>query len=51
MSSTDTTDFRLSRGVTDNFGIPSSTVGSPTFGRLTSAFPGRDIQLGVKFLF
>jgi hypothetical protein len=34
-----------------NFGIPGSVVGSPTFGRLTSAFPGRDIQLGVKFLF
>jgi hypothetical protein len=32
-----------------NFNPPLSTVGSPGFGTITSALPGRNVQLGLKF--
>jgi hypothetical protein len=32
-----------------NFEPPLSTVGSPGFGTITSARPGRNVQLGLKF--
>ncbi len=34
-----------------NLFIPDGNLGSPTFGRSTAAFPARQIQFGLKFLF
>jgi hypothetical protein len=34
-----------------NFGLPGATVGSPTYGVLTSASDARVIQLGAKLVF
>ena len=34
-----------------NFGFPGSTIGTPTFGQLTSAAPGRKMQVGLKLIF
>jgi hypothetical protein len=34
-----------------NFGFPGATVGTPTFGQLTLAAPGRKMQAGLKFIF
>ena len=34
-----------------NFGFPGATVGTPTFGQLTNASPGRKMQVGLKLLF
>jgi hypothetical protein len=34
-----------------NFGFPGATVGTPTFGQLTSASPGRKMQVGLKLIF
>jgi outer membrane receptor protein involved in Fe transport len=34
-----------------NFGLPGNTVGTPAFGRITSARDPRDIQFGLKLLF
>ena len=34
-----------------NFGFPGSTIGTPTFGQLTSAVPGRKMQVGLKLIF
>jgi len=33
------------------FGQPGNQIGTPNFGRITSADPGRIIQFGVKYLF
>jgi len=35
----------------ERFGQPNGTIGSPTFGQITSADDGRIVQLGVKFTF
>jgi Carboxypeptidase regulatory-like domain/TonB-dependent Receptor Plug Domain len=35
----------------ERFGQPNGTLGSPTFGQITSADDGRIVQLGVKFTF
>jgi hypothetical protein len=32
-----------------NFKPPASTAGSPGFGTITAANPGRNVQLGLKF--
>jgi len=32
-----------------NLNPPTSTVGSAGFGTITSALPGRNVQLGLKF--
>lgn len=34
-----------------NFGFPGTTLGTPTFGQLTSASPGRKMQVGLKLIF
>lgn len=34
-----------------DFGFPGNTLGTPTFGQLTSASPGRKMQAGVKLIF
>jgi hypothetical protein len=34
-----------------NFGFPGTTLGTPTFGQLTSASPGRKMQAGLKLIF
>jgi hypothetical protein len=34
-----------------NFYIPGRSVGSPTFGVITSAAPARTMQLGLKFVY
>ena len=34
-----------------NFGFPGNTIGTPTFGQLTSAAPGRKMQVGLKLIF
>jgi hypothetical protein len=34
-----------------NFGLPGSTVGSPTYGVITSASDARVIQLAMKLAF
>jgi hypothetical protein len=34
-----------------NFGLPGSTVGSPTYGVITSAADARVIQLAMKVAF
>ena len=34
-----------------NFGLPGSTVGTPTYGVITSASDARVIQLGAKLAF
>jgi hypothetical protein len=34
-----------------NFGFPGGTLGTPTFGQLTSAAPGRKMQAGLKLIF
>lgn len=34
-----------------NFGFPGSTLGTGTFGQLTSASPGRKMQVGLKLIF
>jgi hypothetical protein len=34
-----------------NFGLPDNFLGSPTFGRITSARDPRHIQFGAKLLF
>jgi hypothetical protein len=34
-----------------NFNLPDNFLGSPTFGRITSARDPRHIQFGVKLLF
>ncbi len=34
-----------------NFGIPGRVLGSPGFGIVSSAGPGRTIQLGIRFAF
>ena len=34
-----------------NFGFPGNAIGTPTFGQLTSASPGRKMQAGLKFIF
>jgi hypothetical protein len=34
-----------------NFGVPGSTVGQPTFGKITAANDPRILQLTLKFLF
>jgi hypothetical protein len=34
-----------------NLFIPVGNMGSPNFGRSTGAFPARQIQLGLKFIF
>jgi hypothetical protein len=34
-----------------NFGFPGTTLGTPTFGQLTSASPGRKMQVGLKLVF
>ena len=34
-----------------NFGFPGATFGTPTFGQLTSASPGRKMQVGLKLVF
>ncbi|MCX6619961.1 MAG: hypothetical protein NTY38_02555 [Acidobacteria bacterium] len=34
-----------------NFGNPNASLGSPSFARVSSAAPGRDIQLGAKIIF
>jgi hypothetical protein len=33
------------------FGQPGNTIGSPTFGQITSADDGRVVQLGIKYTF
>jgi TonB dependent receptor len=35
----------------ERFGQPNGTIGSPTFGQITSADDGRIVQLGLKFIF
>ena len=35
----------------ERFGQPNGTLGSPTFGQITSADDGRIVQLGFKFIF
>ena len=34
-----------------DFGFPGATFGTPTFGQLTSASPGRKMQVGLKLVF
>jgi hypothetical protein len=34
-----------------NFGVPMSSIDSPAFGTITSAFPGRQIQFGARLQF
>jgi hypothetical protein len=34
-----------------NFGFPGGTLGTPTFGQLTNASPGRKMQFGLKVIF
>jgi hypothetical protein len=34
-----------------NFGFPGAAFGTPTFGQLTSASPGRKMQAGLKLIF
>ena len=34
-----------------NFGLPNTTFGTPTFGQVTSAAPGREIELGMRLEF
>jgi hypothetical protein len=34
-----------------NFGFPGGTLGTPTFGQLTSASPARKMQFGLKVIF
>jgi hypothetical protein len=34
-----------------NFGFPGNAFGTPTFGQLTSASPGRKMQVGLKLIF
>ena len=34
-----------------NFDVPNRTFGTPNFGRIFSAGPARQMQLGVKFVF
>jgi hypothetical protein len=34
-----------------NFGVPTTSIDSPAFGTITSAFPGRQIQLGARLEF
>jgi hypothetical protein len=34
-----------------NFNIPARTYISATFGQINSAFPSRDIQFGLKYIF
>ena len=34
-----------------NFGFPGNTLGTPTFGQLTNADPGRKMQVGLKLIF
>ena len=34
-----------------NFGLPGSTVGSPTYGVITSAADARVIQLAIRLVF
>jgi hypothetical protein len=34
-----------------NFGFPGNTLGTPTFGQLTNASPGRKMQVGLKLVF
>jgi outer membrane receptor protein involved in Fe transport len=34
-----------------NFGFPGNAFGTPTFGQLTSASPGRKMQAGLKLIF
>ena len=34
-----------------NFNVPGTSFGTPTFGVLTSALPGRSLQFGLKFYF
>lgn len=36
---------------TVNWGAPNGTLGSPTFGRISSALPAREMQLSLKYLF
>jgi hypothetical protein len=36
---------------TPNFGLPGSTVGTPTFGVITGASGNRNVQLGLKYSF
>jgi hypothetical protein len=33
------------------FNQPAGTLGSPTFGAITSAEDGRIVQLGIKYMF
>src|SRR5262252_5391855 len=35
----------------ERFGQPNGTIGSPTFGQITSADDGRIVQLGLKYTF
>jgi hypothetical protein len=35
----------------ERFGQPGNTIGSPTFGQITSADDGRIVQLGIKLIF
>jgi hypothetical protein len=34
-----------------NFGLPNNNISSPTFGRVESALPPRQIQFALKLLF
>ena len=34
-----------------NFQAPAATITSSSFGTITSAYPARNIQLGMKFAF
>jgi hypothetical protein len=34
-----------------HFNQPGNTIGTATFGRITSAADGRVVQLGIKYLF
>jgi hypothetical protein len=34
-----------------NFGLPENSIDSPTFGAITSAAPGREVQLGARVEF
>jgi hypothetical protein len=34
-----------------NFGVPSQVFEGPGFGIVTSARPGRQVQLGLRFVF
>jgi hypothetical protein len=36
---------------TPQFGTPGRTLGTPAFGVISSAGPGRQVQLGTRFVF